>query len=335
MSFLKYLGYLSQNDPLYGYLRHDILPQMGSRESTPHFRVYKALASNHVYVYEDIHSQTRVVGKFFADVSGRSHHSAQRLMEREFNNLNHLRSLGLTGYPHYIARPLGINVNLDCVLVEEFCYGAPLDEVIVKAIREGGREVLFRKLSALAYFLARVHNRTAIDTRVEFWKECSYFDKIVHQLTNRRHLGSPEAQEFYGLKDRWREKSCMWEDQQVIVHGDVTPNNILFGDGIWVIVIDLERMRQSDRVFDLGRLVGELKHFFMQYTNDGMLAEPYIGHFLWEYSCHFPDRHSAFASITRRIPFYMSLNLLRIARNSWITSKHREQLLKEAYNTLR
>jgi prepilin-type processing-associated H-X9-DG protein len=27
----------------------------------------------------------------------------------------------------------------------------------------------------------------------------------------------------------------MWEDQQVLVHGDVTPANILFGDGLWVI----------------------------------------------------------------------------------------------------
>jgi aminoglycoside phosphotransferase (APT) family kinase protein len=335
MSLLKYVGYLSQNDPLYGYLRHDILPQMGSRESTPHFRVYTALASNHVYVYEDTRSQARVVGKFFGDVSGRSHNSAQRLMEREFNNLNHLRSLGLTDYPHYIARPLGINVNLNCVLVEEFCYGTPLDDFIVKAIREGGREVLFRKLTALAYFLARMHNRTAIHAKVEFWKECAYFDKIIHQMTDRRHLGSNEAQGLYWLKDQWREKGFMWEDQQVIVHGDVTPNNILFGDELWVIVIDLERMKLSDRVFDLGRLAGELKHFFMQYTGDGTLAEPFIGHFLWEYSCHFPDRHSAFAAITRRIPFYMGLNLLRIARNSWITSKHREQLLKEAHNTLR
>ena len=50
-------------------------------------------------------------------------------------------------------------------------------------------------------------------------------------------------QEFYWLKDRWREKDCMWEDNQVLVHGDVTPTNILFGDGLWVIAIDLERMK--------------------------------------------------------------------------------------------
>lgn len=50
----------------------------------------------------------------------------------------------------------------------------------------------------------------------------------------------------------------MWKDRQVLVHGDVTPANILFGDGPWVIAIDLEHMKAADRVFDVGRLAGEI-----------------------------------------------------------------------------
>ena len=115
----------------------------------------------------------------------------------------------------------------------------------------------------------------------------------------------------------------------------LTPANVLFGDGPWVIAIDLERMNRSDRAFDLGRVVGELKHFFMQHTGDRLLAESFIGHFLWEYACHFPDRNGAFASITRRVPFHMGLTLLRIARNSWINGNYRRQLLNEAKKTLR
>jgi aminoglycoside phosphotransferase (APT) family kinase protein len=334
MNSLNYLGHLPKSDPLYEYLRCEILPQLGSHVTDPVFKVYGIPASNHVYAYEETDGRVRVIGKFFGDVSGRSLQRGEHLMKREFNNLNHLRSLGFNGYPHYVARPLGYNGSLNCVLVEEYCYGTPLDDFIVKAIQKGAREVLFQKLTALAYFLARLHNRTAIQERVEFGKECSYFDKIMNQLTDRRHLGSKEARGLYLLKDRWREKSCMWEDQQVLVHGDVTPNNLFFGDGLWVIVVDLERMKPSDRVFDLGRMAGELKHFFMQYAGNGEEAEPFIGHFLWEYACHFPDRDSAFASITRRVPFYMGLNLLRIARNSWVTSKHRKRLLREARGTL-
>ncbi len=127
----------------------------------------------------------------------------------------------------------------------------------------------------------------------------------------------------------------MWDDRQVLVHSDVTPANILFGDGLWVIVIDLERLKLADRVFDLGRVVGELQHFFMQLAGDRWLAEPFIGHFLWEYACHFPDRDAAFAAITRRIPFYAGLNLLRIARNTWIGEGYSHRLVYEAREILR
>jgi aminoglycoside phosphotransferase (APT) family kinase protein len=82
----------------------------------------------------------------------------------------------------------------------------------------------------------------------------------------------------------------MWEDRQVFVHGDATPSNFLFGEGLSVMAIDLERMRRADRVFDLGRIAGELQHFYMQATGNKYVAEPFISHFLWEYACHFPDR---------------------------------------------
>ena len=126
---MKYLGHLSKQDPLYGYLRYDILPQLGIKGVSPDFRVYGIQASNHVYLYEDLSTQTRIVGKFFSGITGRSPETACHHMEREFNNLNYLRSIGFTGYPHYITRPLGRNADLNCILVEEFCYGTPLDRL--------------------------------------------------------------------------------------------------------------------------------------------------------------------------------------------------------------
>jgi hypothetical protein len=331
---MNYLGHLSRKDPLYGYLRHDILPQLGVNGGPPDFRVHGIEASNRVYLYEELHSGTRLVGKFFYGVPDRSPAAAIERLEREFNNLQYLRDIGFAGYPHYVARPLGRNAGLNCLLIEEFCFGTPLDAFIVKAIREGAQGLLFEKLAALAWFLATLHNRTATGQRVDVNRDCAYFDRIMDQLKDWGHIGWDEAEDFHRLKERWRGEGFMGEDNQVLVHGDVTPSNILFGDGPWVVVIDLERMKTADRIFDVGRVAAEIKHFFMQYTGDKGLAEPYIGHFLWEYACHFPDRQSAFRSICRRVPFHMGINLLRIARNAWIGGRYRRQLLDEARSTL-
>ena len=331
---MHYVGHLPRSDPLYGYLRHDILPQLQTSGVAADFRVFRLHGSHHVYLYQDRHSGIRVVGKFFGGPANGSAEAASRRMEAEYRNLRHLRSIGFIGFPHYVARPLGCNAGLDFVLVEEFCDGKLLADFILGAIRDGARDVLFQKLAALAWFLASLHNRTASDRRVDFSPECAYFDRILAQLTGGRLIGGNEVHALCRSRDRWRARGCMWEDRQVLIHGDVTPSNILFGDGPWVIAIDLERMKRADRAFDLGRVVAELKHFFMQYADDGWMAEPFIGHFLWEYSCHFPDRGAAFRSITERIPFYMGLTLLRIARNDWIAAKHRGRLVDEAMKTL-
>jgi len=42
---MKYIGHLSQVDQLYGYLRYDILSQLGVNGIAPDFRVYSIPAS--------------------------------------------------------------------------------------------------------------------------------------------------------------------------------------------------------------------------------------------------------------------------------------------------
>ena len=168
---------------------------------------------------------------------------------------------------------------------------------------------------------------------VDFQKICRYFHTLVKQLHNI--IDTAKAQYFHDLCNEYQNDILMYQDQEVLVHGDATPANFFFGDGMHVITFDLERMQRSDRLFDAGRIAGELKHFFLFHGQDKYAAEPFIGHFLWEYCCHFPDRERAFKSITARAPFYIGMTLLRIARNSYLPYNYRRMLIDEAELTLK
>lgn len=325
---MEYLGHLPSGDPLYDYLKYQIMPQLGS-SGKDGFRVFASKSSHSVYIYEDRADGVRVVGKFFGDGES-DRERAKRKMYREFHNLREFRSF--TGNCHYVAGALGCNENLNYLLVEEYCYGEALDSIICRSIREKNDALLFDKLRALGYFLATVHNNSARPVMVDFQRICNYFENIIRQLSGLLHPG--EAEYFHARALRYRNDPLMYQDQEVTVHGDATPANFFFGDGMYVITFDLERMQRSDRLFDTGRIAGELQHFFLQYTGNKYAAEPFIGHFLWEYSSHFPDRDRAFASITDRVPFYMAMTLLRIARNSYLDYFYRRKLIEEAKLTL-
>ena len=48
-----------------------------------------------------------------------------------------------------------------------------------------------------------------------------------------------------------------------------------------------------------------------------------------------PDRQRAFRSITERVPYYMGLTLLRIARNDWVSYSYGRTLIEQAKQLLR
>ncbi len=331
----KYVGDLPKKDPLYHFLKHDVLPQLTHHVAHASFRVFKMHSSNNdVYLYEDKETHTRVIGKFFIGDTAKKHEDAARRAHQEFANLNLLRSYGLQRDPHHVVKPLAYNLDLNNVLVEEYCQGDSLTAIIHNAIHHHKRHALYRKLTSLAYFLATMHNTTAKDMRVDFRGDCEYLCHLLQQVKKKRLINEHEENHFHSLCQRWQEQPRMWEDHQVLAHGDATPSNFLFGHGLNVTAIDLERMKYSDRVLDLGRIVGELQHYFVMGTGNKNEAEGFIGHFLWEYSCHFPDRHKAFNSITGRLPFQIAVTLLRIARNSWIAKDHAHKLVTMAKSTL-
>ncbi len=330
-----YIGRLSESDPLHDYLRYDIQPQVADASGNTNYRVFRLNGSNDVYLYEDRHTGAKVVGKFFLSSRKRDTEKAVARLTREFDSLCRMREFGLEGYPHHVVRPLGCNSSLNALLITEYCEGELFSELILSVIKSGDKDRLYYKLTALAYFLSEFHNRAAIGAGVDFNQDCVYMDRLIKSLLEINAMDWAEVQELYWLGDQWRNQPRMWEDRQVIVHGDATPDNFMFGGGMSVVALDLERTKRADRVFDTGRIAGELKHFFMQATGDINAAEPFIGHFLWEYACHFPDRGSAFRSISGRTPFYMGITLLRIARNSWIKPDYRRRLINEAKECLR
>ena len=321
---MEYLGHLPQNDSLFEYLRYEIMPQTGA-DCRCGVRVFGCHSSHTVYIYEDRATSARVVGKFFAG-NGGDWSRAERKMYREYDNINEFRQY--LGKSHYAARALGCNKNLSCLLVTEYCYGETLDSVIMRALNKHEEKYLYDKLSALGNFLATVHNKSARAIMVDFQKVCNYFCNVVNQLGDL--LSGADREYLYKLCRRYRCDFVMYQDQEVLVHGDATPANFFFGDGDYVITFDLERMQRTDRMFDVGRVAGELKHYFLRHTNNKYASEPFIGHFLYEYCGNFPDRMSAFESITARLPFYMGLNLLRISRNSYLPWSYRKSLIEEA-----
>jgi hypothetical protein len=102
-----------------------------------------------------------------------------------------------------------------------------------------------------------------------------------------------------------------------------------------VAAIDLERMKRGDRMFDVGRVAGELQHAFMAAAGRPSRAKPFIRHFLAEYSQHFIDQQDMLDSTSARAPFYMALNLLRIARNDYISPDYSGRLVTRAKKLLR
>lgn len=327
----QYLGHLAPGDPLYAYLAQVILPRLGVMSAEPpRWRVYRVAVVSDVYLYEDKWSGARVVGKFYARARGLNGSGAPQSAEHEFRALEDLRRLGFDAPPDYVVRPLGVNRDLGDLLVVEYLSGEQLDGVIGDAVRDGRTERLYRKLGDLARFFARLHNRTAGGSAVDCGRTLAYAGRVVDYLAEKAVVSARKASRLRDLLGSLAARPTLWEDWPVLVHGDATPSNFLFGRGGEVMAIDFERVHRDDRVYDVGRLCGELKHCFLQATGDATRAEPFIGHFLWEYAGHFPDRPRAFAAITARLPFHLGLTLLRIARNGWLDDGYRRRLVREA-----
>lgn len=325
-----YQGIVEEDDPLYTYLKDEIQPQTGVEVENPVYDVYRLNGSNAVYLYQEQNSGVKIIGKYFFNDAIDDPELTWKKLEREYFNLSKMREFGFDESPYYVAKPYGKNYELDGLLTIEFCEGELLSSILERALETGDEDLIYEKLGALGHFFAKWHNNTVQEELVDFDWPKNYLGRMIDQV---RDALEPEEVEFFEQEGMaWAEREEMWQDNKVIVHGDATPENFMFGDGENVISFDLERCMYADRIFDIGRMCAELFHFFLRTTGNKYEVEPFIRHFLMEYCSLFPDQEAAFNSITKRLPFYMGINLLRISRNEWLDDDYRCQLIYEARN---
>lgn len=324
----SYLGRLEYSDPLYEILLTRVCPGV----KDPCFLVSRT-SSRRVYKYTEEKSGAAVIGKFFRPDDPRQE-KVMRL-KGEYDNLVRIREYGFDSSPHYVVRPLTREESIGLALVEEFIPGKSLDHILQKAIFHGKTEALKERLSSLACFLRLLHGKTEKKMRVDLEPVQKYFRKVVDTLYTQRVIQQGDRERFLRLMDIWLSREIMQKTKRVTVHGDATPTNFLFRGEREVVAIDLERMQDSDRAYDVSMICGELKHAFLWRTGNPHAAEYFIRHFIAAYCCRSGETAGAFREITLRNPFYMALTELRISRNSYLGGWYRKRLAAEALECLR
>jgi tRNA A-37 threonylcarbamoyl transferase component Bud32 len=271
-------------------------------------RVYKIPASHTVCRYEFMGEDFGVVSKFYAEpTGGNRNYNAKRAMYGEFEKLQRVEGI------IDISRPLAKSKKFNCALVTEYVKGKPLNRYIKS---EDG---LYDRLTAVAQLLRKLHDSTATEYRKD--KEFARFHRVLDQMGLQGH-----AREKYNyLLGDWWHSSRLDRSGGCMIHNDAHPANYIFRHDR-VYALDFESAwEQAHPVHDLGVVTAELKKFFGWNKWGAERAEPYIGHFLWHYS----HNENEFHEITRALPFFMSMGLLRMAR--WKGgSQERDCVIREA-----
>jgi hypothetical protein len=309
------------------YLCEEVFPQL-SAPPYGEIEIRRLDCDKPVYLFAEKKQQLLAVGKTFKH--GRvSLDKAWFSADREYQNLKTLRDkFGMKDDFCEIVLPLGEKKELSALLVTRKAPGHLLDHYIARAIYDQRRPKLFQKLGYLARFFARLHGNSRTGARVSTALPQWYLDKMLRTL-RQGMLGTREVMGIEKQAARWWNGQAIdGADQEVMVHGDATPTNFFFQEQK-VTGIDLERGRYADRCWDLGFLAAELKHHFFWRAGDKWAAEPFIGHFLWEYAVNLGDTRF-FSVITRKLPLYMAMGLIRMARNKWLQEGYRKMLIEEA-----
>ena len=314
------------------YLREEIVPQIAPPPYGD-IEIISLGAQKPVCLFFEKKRNIMVVGKLFK-CGVVPLEEAWFEADKEYSNLKLLHErLTVMGDSDNVVAPLGENRELSALLVVERAPGLTLDFFLARAIFEQQHDQLFQILSHLARFLIKLHETCKTERPLSTRFPRLYLSKLLDSL-GEGPLDTPSRASIEKYTSQWWDaKTVFSSDKETIVHGDATPTNFLFDKGN-VTAIDLENMSWADRCWDLGFIAAELKHHFMWRSGDGRAAEPFIGHFLWEYAIDYGDTNF-FYVITRKIPLYIAIGLLRIARNLYLDTNYREHLILEAKQCLK
>ena len=276
--------------------------------------VYKIEPTSHtVCRYEFKDEGYSVMAKFFSEPTGwKRDYDPRETLKIESRNLKRVERV------ISVPKLLAANEEFNCVLVTEYLHGTPL---YVYMRSENG---LYDRLTSVAGILRALHDNTRTSYRKQ--DEFAHFHRTLDQLG----LGSKDRETFNRLLGDWWNSTLINRRYGCLIHHDANPVNYIF-DNEKAYALDFESARDNaNPVHDLGIMAAELKHYFAVHKHNGELAEPYIGHFLWRYSKSLDE----FKRITRVLPFFMSLGLLRMNRLR-IDPDNGAYIFKEALACLR
>jgi hypothetical protein len=277
--------------------------------------VYKIAPASHTVCRYDFEGENySVIAKFYAEPTGwKKNYNPERSMKREFKNLQMVEKI------IDVSKPLAAKKQFSCALITEYIHHAKPLYMYMKS--EIG---LYDRLTAIAHLLRKLHD----STQSRYHKAGDFYK--FHQTLDQLHLNKELRETFDQLLGNWWHSELLEWQAGCMIHHDANPVNYVF-DGGKVYALDFESARlHANPVHDLGIMAAELKHYFAMHKKDGNKAEPYIGHFLWQYSRDL----SEFERIARALPFFISLGLLRMDRLK-IDPDHGEFLFKEALANLK
>ena len=301
-----HINTLSPGNPFRNWLVQKVV---GHRLKNKHclVDVFKYNSSHTVCRYQFRGEQISVMAKFFAEPTGRLRdYNAYKGMMNEYRNLEKAASI------INVAKPLAISKKFNCALLTEYIPGKSLGWYIKHD------EKIYEQLASVAHILRQLHKNTKSSYNKE--KEFRNYHEVLSHLKLDHHI----LKSFNKLLGEWWYSSWLDRKHGCMVHRDVNLSNYIFyKDKPYALDFESSWF-QAHPVRDLGILTAELKNEFERHKGGGWKAEPYIGNFLWEYSKDEKD----FFNITRVLPFFMSIGLLRSARLH--QGNYRNYLIKEA-----